>query len=153
MLFIINKIDLIKKNKLNIISELKRNIHNEFSQSKNINILSISCLNNKDIESLKKNIYKLTLQINKTISTSKINKWLKDTVKKNPHSRIKGREVKFKYATQVSYNPLTIKIFSNYSKEINNNYRRYLLNNFYEYFKIDSRKIKIIFSKAINPFN
>ena len=73
-------------------------------------------------------------------------------INKNPQSRIKGKEVKFKYATQILDNPMTIKIFSNFSKEISIQYKRYLLNNFYEYFKIKSKKIKIIFSKSINPY-
>ena len=89
----------------------------------------------------------------KTISTSQINQWLFKAVEKNPHSRINGKEVKFKYATQVTQNPLTIKIFSNFTKEIKKHYRTYLLSNFYHYFKIKSKNIKIIISKSNNPYN
>ena len=75
------------------------------------------------------------------------------TININPHPRIKGKEVKFKYATQVLNNPLTIKIFSNFSKEITIQYRRFLLNNFYNYFNLKSKNVKIIFSKSSNPYN
>jgi len=153
ILFIINKIDLIKINKKKFLSELKNNIETEFSQSKNIYIYPISSLDKKDVNSLKKFINKLTININKNISTSQINKWLKKTIDKKPHSRIKGKEVKFKYATQISKNPLIIKIFSNFSSEISVSYKRFLLNNFYDYFKIKSKNVKIIFSKSINPFS
>ena len=34
---------------------------------------------------------------------------------------IKGKSVKFKYAVQISTSPFTIKIFSNFSKEIKKN--------------------------------
>ncbi len=153
LLFLINKVDLIKKNKIKIISELKKNIQLEFSQSKNIKILPISTYSLKDIKNLKDKIHKLTFDINKTISTSKINDWLNKTVIDKPHSRIRGKEVKFKYATQISQNPLTVKIFSNFSKEIDNHYKRFLLNNFYKNFNIKSKKVKIIFSKTANPFN
>ncbi len=95
----------------------------------------------------------MSFDVKKNITTSQINSWLKKTTVKNPHSRIKGKEVKFKYATQISNNPLIIKIFSNFSKEINIQYRRYLSNNFYDYFKIKSKNLKIIFSKSENPFN
>ena len=118
LLFVINKIDLIKINKKKILLEIKKNIEEEFSQSKNINIIEISSLNNKDILKLKKFINKLALNIITNISTSELNKWLQITTLHKPHSRIKGKEVKFKYATQISNNPLTIKIFSNFSKEI-----------------------------------
>ena len=153
LLFLINKIDLIKKNKKKILNDIKKNIEFEFSQSKNIYILPISTKNKKDIILLKKYINKLILQVNKSISTSQINLWLKKTINEKPHPRIKGREVKFKYATQISDRPFTIKIFSNFSKEILNQYRRFLLNTFNENFKIKSKKIKIIFSKSANPYN
>ena len=152
IIIIINKTDLIKTNKKKIISDLKKNIEIEFSQTRNIHILPISNFMNKDIINLKKFINKITLDVKKTISTSQINQWLKRTTENNPHIRIKGKEVKFKYATQISNNPLTIKIFSNFSKEISVQYKRFLLNNFYSYFKIKSKKIKILFSKTDNPY-
>ncbi len=152
IILLINKIDLIKINKKKIISKLKKDIELEFSQSKNIFIIPISNLYPKDIIYLKKYIHKLTFEVNKVISTSQINQWMKKTINNNPHSRIKGKEVKFKYATQISNNPLTIKIFSNFTKEISNHYRRFLLNSFYEFFNIKSKKVKIIFSKSSNPY-
>ncbi len=153
LLLIINKIDLINKDKKKILLDLKKDIENEFSQSKKIYILTISALNKKNINSLKNYIHKLTSQVDKSFATSKINQWLKKTITKNPHSRIKGKEVKFKYATQISNNPLTIKIFSNYSKEISIQYKRFLLNSFCDFFKLKSKKIKFIFSKSNNPYN
>tara|TARA_B100001057_G_scaffold398640_1_gene409261 strand:+ start:1801 stop:3093 length:1293 start_codon:yes stop_codon:yes gene_type:complete len=153
LFFIINKIDLIKNNKKNILNELQKNIIKEFSQSKNIFIIPVSSKIKKDIENIKKNIHKIIFDINKKISTSKLNFWLKQATEEYPHSRIKGREVKFKYATQVSNNPLTIKIFTNFTKEIKTHYLRYLHNNFTSYFKIKSKMIKIVFSKTSNPYN
>ena len=153
LLFIINKTDLVKKNKKKIINELIKDINYEFSQSKNIIIIPISTLNKKDILFLKNKIRELILELNKNISTSQINKWLNHVVENNSHPRINGKEVKFKYGTQISKNPLTIKIFSNFSKEISNSYKRYLLNNFYNFFKIKSRNLKILFSKSKNPYD
>ncbi len=153
LIFIINKIDLINANKKKILSKLQDDIKAEFSQSKNFIILTLSSLNKRDITSLKNYIHNVTFKVNKQFSTSNINKWLKLTTNQKPHSRIKGKEVKFKYATQILTNPLTLKIFSNFSKEISTQYKRFLINSFYEYFKIKSKNIKIIFSKSSNPFN
>ncbi len=153
ILFLINKIDLIKKNKKNLLNNLKKNIETEFSQSKNVFILHISSFDKHDISKLKNFIYKLSLNKNNKISTSRLNIWLKKVIEKNPHSRIRGKEVRFKYATQISDNPLTIKVFTNFSKEISTNYKRYLTNNLYDHFKIKSTKLKIIFSKSVNPFD
>ena len=153
LFFLINKIDLIKNNKKKILLDLKKDIEQQFSQSKNIYIIPISTLYKKDITGLKNFIHKLTSDFNKKINTSQINQWLQKTTNKNPHSRIKGKEVKFKYATQISNKPLKIKIFSNYSREISEHYKRFLLNNFYDYFNIKSKNLKIIFSKSNNPYN
>ena len=152
LLFVINKIDLIKKQKNKIINNLKKEIKDEFSQSRNINIISISTIYKKDINYLKNYIYNLSFDVKKNLNTSDINKWLKNAINLKPHSRIKGKEVKFKYATQIKENPLTIKIFTNFDKEISASYKRYLLNQFYSYFKIKSKNIKIFFSKSQNPF-
>ncbi len=151
-LFLINKIDLIKNNKRKILNELKKDIVSSSSQTKNIFIVPISTFNLKDINYLKNYIHKLSFEVKKNISTSKINLWLQKTTNKNPHSRVKGKEVRFKYATQIIDNPLTIKIFGNYSREINSHYRRFLINSFCEYFKIKSKNLKIIFSKTNNPY-
>ncbi len=153
LLFIINKTDLVKKNKKKVINELIKDINYEFSQSKNIIIIPISTLNKKDILFLKNKIHEHIQLLNKNISTSQINKWLSHVVENNSHPRVNGKEVKFKYGTQVSKNPLTIKIFSNFSKEISNSYKRYLHNNFYNFFKIKSRNLKILFSKSKNPYD
>ena len=153
LLFLINKVDLVKFNKIKFLSKIKNDIKKQFSQSKNLHIISLSTFNNKDINRLKKIISDLSIDVNKVISTSKINKWLNLISEKNPHSRIKGKEVKFKYATQISEKPLKIKIFSNFSKEISEHYKRYMLNNFYDFFKIKSKNIKLIFSKTSNPYD
>tara|TARA_B100000575_G_scaffold286169_1_gene282505 strand:- start:14 stop:1306 length:1293 start_codon:yes stop_codon:yes gene_type:complete len=152
LLFLINKTDLIKIDKKKKISELRKVINMEFSQSKNIKIIPISTLNKKDIISLKNNIHELLSDLNKNLSTSKINKWLSVIVENNPHPRINGKEVKFKYATQVSINPIKIKIFSNFSKEISISYKRYMLNSFYKHFKVKSRNLKISIFKSSNPY-
>ncbi len=153
VILLINKIDLIKKDKNKTILNIKNEILDNFSQSKNIFIFPLSNYYKKDLINLKKYIHKLTFEVKKNISTSKMNSWLQNSTTNNPHTRIKGKEVKFKYATQISDNPLTIKIFSNFSKEITSDYRRYLLNKFYKYFKIKSKNVKIIFSKTSNPYN
>ena len=78
---------------------------------------------------------------------------LKKAIQNYSHPLIHGKLVKFKYAVQTNNHPLTIKIFSNFSKEIKENYKTYLINNFYKYFKIKDIKIIILFSKSKNPYN
>ena len=53
---------------------------------------------------------------------------LKKSYKDYPHPLVKGKSVNFKYAVQISSTPLTIKIFSNFPKDIKNSYKTYLVN-------------------------
>ena len=113
----------------------------------------ISANNKFNVDKLKSTLFVKSNRIIKKISTSKLNACLKRSSIENPHPLIKGKSVKFKYAVQISTSPFTIKIFSNFSKEIKKNYKTYLVNNFIKAFKIEDTKVNLIFSSAKNPFN
>ena len=107
----------------------------------------------RDIDKLKSTLFSKSKRIIKKISTSKLNACLKKSSEEKPHPLIKGKSVKFKYAVQVSTSPFTIKIFSNFTKEIKKNYKTYLVNNFIKNFNIEDTKVNLIFTSAKNPFN
>ena len=152
MFLIFNKIDLIKQKK-KYYSDIKFHLENSISNSRNISLLFISALNKKDIYKIKNLISTKANEILLTIPTNRINSWLKKATANYVHPLIKGKNVKFKYAVQTKVNPMTIKIFSNFSSQIKDNYKIYLINNFNKYFKIKDKKIKLIFSKSQNPYN
>ena len=152
VIIIFNKIDIIK-NKNIFIKNTKLLIRETYSQTKNLSIIFISAQNVFDINKLKSTLLAKSNRIIKKLSTSKLNSCLKKSTDEKPHPLIKGKSVKFKYAVQISSTPFTIKIFSNYSKEIKNNYKTYLINKFIKTFKIEDKKVNLIISSAKNPFN
>ena len=152
MFLIFNKIDLIKQKK-KYYSEIKFHLESSISNSKNISLLFISALNKKDINKIKNLIYKKANENLLTIPTNKINFWLKKATVNYVHPLIKGKNVKFKYAVQTKVNPMTIKIFSNFSTQIKDNYKTYLINNFNKTFKIKDKQVKLFFSKSNNPYS
>ena len=150
-LFIIfNKIDLIKNKKI-FYNDIKYEIKNTITGSKNITLLFISAKNRKDINKLKSMFLK-KIDSSFIMPTNKINNWLKKTTFEYSHPLIKGKEVKFKYATQIKNKPITIKIFSNFSKQIKDSYKNYLINSFNKTFKIKDSKIKLVFTNSPNPY-
>jgi len=152
IIIVFNKIDKIhSKNKFS--KETLLFIKETFSQIKNISTLFISAKNKVDVLKLKKIIYEKSKGQNKIISTSKFNTFLKKSSLEYPHPLINGKSVKFKYAVQISNFPLTIKIFSNFSKQIKNSYKNYLINKIIETFDIKDSKVNLIFSASKNPFN
>ncbi len=152
IVIVFNKIDTINDKNL-FIKETKLLIKETYSQTKNLSIIFISAKNKSSVDKLKSTLYFKSNRIIKKLSTSKLNACLKKYSDEKPHPLIKGKSVKFKYAVQVSTSPFTIKIFSNFSKEIKTNYKTYLVNNFIKTFKIEDSKINLIFTSAKNPFN
>ena len=151
LIIVFNKIDIIK-NKNEFSKETNLLIQESFSQAKNISILFISAQNHKDVYKLKNMVLKISKQSNKKLLTSKINACLKKSSLEYPHPLIKGKTVNFKYGVQVSSSPITIKIFTNFPKEIKRNYKNYLINKIIETFNILDSKVNLIFSSSKNPF-
>ena len=125
VVIVFNKIDTIK-NKNIFIKEQKLIVKETYTDTKNLSIIFLSAKNKLDVNKLKSTIFLKSNNILQKLSTSKLNSCLKKLSQENPHPLIKGKSVKFKYAVQVAISPLTIKIFSNYSKEIKKNYKTYL---------------------------
>ena len=127
------------------------NLLNNIKEAKNIKLFFISSLNKKDPKKVLQYFYNFE-NFSNVISTSNLNKWLKEAIQNNPHPLIDRKKVNFKYAVQIKEKPITIKIFSNYAKRIKISYKRYLLNNFNNKFKILNQKTSIIYTASKNPY-
>jgi len=68
------------------------------------------------------------------VSTSELNQFLEEAVKRQPPAAIHGRWIKLYYMTQPDTAPPTFVIFSNHPKFIQDSYRRYLTNRLREQF-------------------
>ncbi len=152
VIIVFNKLDTIN-NKKSFIENTKIVVRETYSYTKNLSILFLSAKSITDINDLKSILYSKSKKNIKKLPTSKLNDCLKKSYEENPHPLIRGKVVKFKYAVQVSTSPFIIKIFSNFSKEINKNYKTYLINKFVKNFKIKDTKVNIKFNTSKNPFN
>ena len=124
-----------------------------YSQTKNLSIIFLSAISKENVDKLKNTLFAKANKIIKKLSTGQLNSCLKKISEENPHPLVKGKSVKFKYAVQVASSPLTIKIFSNFSKEIKKNYKTYLTNKIIKSFNIVDVKVNLIFTSSKNPFN
>tara|TARA_B100000029_G_scaffold512997_1_gene611207 strand:- start:6188 stop:6997 length:810 start_codon:yes stop_codon:yes gene_type:complete len=152
LLIIYNKWDLVKNKKSKRI-ELEKFVKFSLPQVDHKKILFISALRDTTFT----RIFNLSIQIkallNKKISTSNLNKWLRETVKINPPIRIKGKEIKFKYATQVDIDPPTFKIFSNHPKKIKLSYKKFLENKLKTNYNLNNVPVVLKFPESKNPYN
>ena len=86
------------------------------------------------------------------MTTSDLNKWLRDIIKDNPPIKIRGKEIKFKYIVQTDINPPTFKIFSNRPNKIKTSYKRFLEKKLKSNYKIDNIPIFLKFLASNNPY-
>ena len=68
----------------------------------------------------------LNARLDKSISTSALNKLIGDMWEHRPPAKIKGKRFKVFYAVQVENRPFRIKLFCNREHKLGDPYRRYL---------------------------
>ena len=152
VIIVFNKIDTIKDKDI-FMKETKLIVKETYSQTKNLSIIFLSAINKENVDKLKNTLFSKANKIVKKLSTSQLNSCIKKISEEIPHPLVKGKSVKFKYAVQVSSSPLTIKVFTNFSKQIKKNYQTYLTNKIIKSFNIVDTKVNLIFTSSKNPFN
>lgn len=79
------------------------------------------------------------------VSTSALNKMLREAVANHPPSSKSGKQIKFFYGTQVDIEPPTFVFFCTDPKQIHFSYRRYLENQLRERFSFTGTPIRLSF--------
>ncbi|MGF7228875.1 MAG: ribosome biogenesis GTPase Der [Candidatus Saccharibacteria bacterium] len=95
-------------------------------------------------------IFDLAIDIDKRrsqrITTSELNRWLREMVDKHPPAGLKNRAPKLNYMIQEDDNPIpAFKIFGSHTKFLHWSYKRYLERNLRERFKFDGTAVQLWF--------
>lgn len=149
----LNKTDLLSKEELEeTIDEVRYQISRYITQNKNIKIYAISAKQGKNIE----NVINIATQIYQTwnirLSTSELNQWINYAANTHSPPLYKGKEIKFKYITQIKSRPPTFVINTNYPEKIPDSYIRYLKNSLIDNLELSGVNPRIIFKKSSNPY-
>jgi len=86
-------------------------------------------------------------QYDQRIGTGPLNRILDGAVQEHPPPMLRGRRIKFFYATQVTSRPPTIVCFVNYPEAVHFSYRRFLLNRIRRESGLDKTPIRLLFRK------
>jgi len=108
-------------------------------------LITFSALSGKRVARIIPTVREVFEQYNQRITTGILNRGLAEALRKHEPPVVKGRRLKFFYATQASTKPPTFVIFCNYPDSIHFSYERYLTNQFREAFGLDKSPIRIIF--------
>lgn len=95
-------------------------------------------------------IFDLALEIDQRrgtrISTSELNRWLREMVDKHPPAGLKNRAPKLNYMTQEDDNPIpAFKIFGSHTKFLHWSYKRYLERNLRERYNFEGTAVQLWF--------
>ena len=150
VLFVFNKIDLLKKEELIEIYKTKK-MQSEFMS--NLVTLEISAVKKLGFNKVFNMTNKLIDLSQKKFSTSNLNNLLRKFISMSAPPAVGGRQLKFKHVHFGGTCPTTLIIHSNQDKKIPNNYKKYLENSFRSSLGLLSIQLRLIFRKADNPYD
>ena len=108
-------------------------------------IITFSALSGKRVPKIIPTVREVFQQYSQRITTGILNRGLAEALRKHEPPVVKGRRLKFYYATQASTKPPTFVLFCNYPDSIHFSYERYLINQFREAFGLDKSPLRLIF--------
>lgn len=108
-------------------------------------ILTTSAASGKGVGKLLPLVAQLYDEFNRRVSTGQLNKALEEITGHHPPPFIKGRRLKFYYASQVAVRPPTVVIMVNNPKGVHFSYQRYLNNELRSVLGLTMSPLRLIF--------
>ncbi|MCC3860001.1 ribosome biogenesis GTPase Der [Pseudemcibacter aquimaris] len=147
----LNKYDLLE-NRQEVMKDIAHKLEHSLPQIKGIPIVPVSALTGRGVDKLMKQVFSAYMLWNRRISTSKLNKWLAETIQYHPAPSVKGRRTKMRYMTQVKTRPPTFAIFCNRPSDVADSYIRYLQNELRWDFDLPGVPLRLMLRKGDNPY-
>jgi GTPase len=108
-------------------------------------ILTFSALRGKRVSKIIPTVQEVFHQYSQRVTTGILNRGLEQALQHHEPPVVRGRRLKFYYATQASIKPPTFVLFCNYPDSIHFSYERYLKNQFREAFGLTKTPIRLVF--------
>jgi GTP-binding protein len=86
------------------------------------------------------------------MSTTDLNRVLKDALTAHTPPLVRGRRIRLRYAHQGGRNPPVIVIHGNQTARLPESYRRYLINQFRKAFQLNGTPVRLSFKTGDNPY-
>jgi GTPase len=108
-------------------------------------ILTFSALSGKRVSKIIPTVREVFQHYCQRVTTGILNRGLEQALQHHEPPVVRGRRLKFYYATQASIKPPTFVLFCNYPDSIHFSYERYLTNQFREAFGLTKTPIRLVF--------
>lgn len=139
---LLNKWDLIKKDK-STLEDYKNLVKNRMHFIDYAPLMAISALTRQRITKVYDMVERIIRERKKRVQTARLNTVMRGIVSHHPPQSYRGKEIKIYYSTQVSTEPPTFTLFTNYPKGIEPQYLRYIEKGLRKAFSFDGTPIRI----------
>ncbi|MBW2618082.1 MAG: ribosome biogenesis GTPase Der, partial [Deltaproteobacteria bacterium] len=108
-------------------------------------VVTVSALTGRHIHHLFETVVRLVERYLFRAPTPQVNQVLERAVRRHTPPLVRGRRLKFYYATQVRARPPTFVVFTNRPDQVHFSYARFLTNQFKEAFGLEEIPIRVLF--------
>ncbi|MGB4107891.1 MAG: ribosome biogenesis GTPase Der [Alphaproteobacteria bacterium] len=147
----INKWDAVDDRK-KLLEEIKYGLQAQLAQVKDLPLVTISALNNNNIDGLLETVLKTYETWNKRIRTAGLNRWLRAKESQNPAPLANGRANRLKYITQIKTRPPTFAIWVSKPDALPQTHKRYLINSLRDDYDIPGVPVRLLIRASKNPY-
>jgi len=143
---LVNKWDLVEKDTMST-KEWEDNIREQLAPFNDVPIIFTSTVTKQRLHKGLEKAMEVHENRIQRISTSKLNEFVMDVVKKQPPPAVKGKFVKIKYATMLPTHSPSFAFFCNMPQYIREDYKRFIENRLREEFNFEGVPIRVFFRK------
>lgn len=126
-IFLLNKWDLVEKDS-NTAKKFQDKVKDAAKFLNFAPVLTISALTGTRVRKIFDLVDSVYKQFDTRVGTGQLNRIIEKATQKNEPSLVRGKRLKFYYATQITTKPPTFVCFVNYPKTVHFSYERYLVN-------------------------
>ncbi len=146
IVILINKWDKVEK-ETNTMRDYERLLKDKMAPFTDVPVIFISALEKNRIHKALDKGLQVFENLNRKITTSKLNEWLEEAIKKNQIPSYGGRHIKINYITQLPTKTPVFAFFCNMPNFVKDSYRRYLENDLRKAYDFEGVPIKFAFKK------
>jgi GTP-binding protein len=134
------------------VGKLREEADHRLPQVKGVPVVALSGLAGIGVDRLMQSIVEIHAVWNKRVTTSALNRWLREMVAAHPPPAVAGRRLKLNYITQPKARPPSFVLFCTRADALPESYLRYLINSLRDTFDLPGTPIRLTRREKQNPY-
>ncbi|HEX9885085.1 MAG TPA: ribosome biogenesis GTPase Der [Longimicrobiales bacterium] len=147
VLLLVNKWDLVEKD-TQTAPAFERAVRDRAPFLQWVPMVFMSALTGQRVRKTLDLVLQVDAERKRRIETSEVNEAIAEIAARQPPPHHRGRQVKFRYATQAGVEPPTFVIFSNFPKAVPVHYIRYVHNSFRDRWGFVGSPLRVVFRES-----